>query len=149
MQGRYEIEKMATGIRPNLLLIFLFLGLCTTARANVCVYKTLHVLHVEGHVINQLEDAVPRAIVLIKRGKETIAESVADQEGNFRIKVPAGEYELDIQAAGYAPAHAHIKVGFGVRSVFHSSSIKMVLSPVVICSNARSPIYLDVFPMQS
>lgn len=125
-------------LRSALLLVTLMMFFCGSARANVCVYKTLYVKHVQGHVRNQLGEALPSAKVIVKRGTETVAETTADQEGNFRVEVPRGEYELHIEAPGYAPDHAHIKVGLGFRSALHSPQIYIALSPGVICFNLES-----------
>ena len=124
-------------LRSGLVFVTLLTVLCGSARANVCVYKTLYVKHVQGNVRNQLGEALPLAKVSVKRGTETVAETTADQEGNFRLEVPRGEYELHVEASGYAPDHAHIKVGFGFRSALHSPPIYIALSPGVICFNVE------------
>jgi len=133
-----------------LILAALVVSLCGTANANVCVYKTVYVRSVRGYVIDQTGAIVPGAKIAIKQieyvplepampkvksrqpGK-TVLESTADQQGVFRIKVPSGEYWIDVQANGFAPAHAYVKVGFGVRSLVHSNTLRLVLSVVNMC----------------
>jgi len=129
-------RKVAGFVGRHLVFFSVLLALlCGSARANVCVYPTIHVLSVQGQVSDPLGEAIPQVRVIAKRGQQTVAESTANQQGNFHLRVPRGEYDIHFEAPGFAPGYAHIKVGFGVRSAFHSSFIKIVLSPGVVCRN--------------
>jgi hypothetical protein len=97
------------------------------------VYKTVHILHVQGQVFDQAGEKIPGAKITIKRGPDTIAESTADQDGKFRLNVPPGEYDVNVNAPGFAPGYSHVKVGFGLKSAFHSSSVKIILPVGTVC----------------
>jgi hypothetical protein len=105
-----------------------------TARANVCVYKTFYVHGVYGYVSDLLHERIPGATILLKdlSGK-VVAQSVGNEQGEFRIKAPSGTYWLVVEAQGFAPGRAYLRVGFGIRSMLHSNSIHIVVTPGVIC----------------
>jgi hypothetical protein len=105
------------------------------ARANVCVYKTLHVIQTRGHVTDYSGKSIPDAKLTFKNDGKTVLESSADQEGNFNVKVPKGKYELRVESPGFAPGYAYLQVGFGFRTFFRSKSILMRLSPGVVCKS--------------
>lgn len=46
-------------------------------------------------------------IILSKDGKKEIARVTADENGNYRVKLPPGDYLLDVQ--GRAPGHVRAK----------------------------------------
>jgi Carboxypeptidase regulatory-like domain len=125
--------------RTMVLLALTFcLGRC--ACANVCVYKTLHVMRVRGHVTDYLGDKIPGAKLTFKKDGKTSLESAADEQGAFNLKVPRGKYWLSVEAPGFAPGRAYLQVGFGFKSLFHSSSLHMILSPGVICEYRQQEV---------
>jgi len=46
-------------------------------------------------------------IILSQDGKKEIAHFTADENGNYRVELPAGDYILDVQ--GRAPGHVRAK----------------------------------------
>jgi hypothetical protein len=111
---------------------------CVTAQANVCVYKTVHVRSVQGYVSDSTSARVAGAKVIAKEDGNVIGEGTADSQGNFRLSLPRGEYDLIVNATGFAPGHARVKVGFGFRSLFHSNTLRMVVSPGMICKTEEA-----------
>jgi hypothetical protein len=119
------------------ILFTLILSSCDFAYANVCVYKTLHILRVRGHVTDDLGENIPGAKLTVKNDGKTVLESAANQQGIFSLKVPRGMYELRVDAPGFAPGFAYFQTGFGMRSVFNSKTIVMKLHVGAICKNNR------------
>jgi hypothetical protein len=109
-----------------------------TAHANVCVYKTMHVRSVHGYVVDSILERVPNARVIAKSAGKVVLESTADQQGNFRLKLPRGEYDLKVEATGFAPRYARVKVGFGFRSLIHPNTLRFMVTPGVICQAAKA-----------
>jgi len=132
--GKNEVLVKAAGLWLRCFLgTTMILCLGQSARANVCVYKTLHMLRVRGNVTDYLGEKIPGAKLVFKNDGKTSLESTADQQGSFNLKVPPGKYWLTIEAPGFAPGRAYLQVGFGFKSLFHSNSIHMILSPGVVC----------------
>jgi len=136
-----------------LILAVIVLSTSRTANANVCVYKTVYVRSVHGYVVDETGAIVPDAKVIVKqmeyvaleptnpkvktrREGKVVLESTADQQGRFRLKIPRGEYWIDVQANGFAGDHAYVKVGLGVRSLIHSNTLRLVLSVGSVCKEA-------------
>jgi len=117
------------------LLFTLIFSPCEFANANVCVYKTLHILHVRGHVTDYLGENIPGAKLTFKKDGKTVLESVANQQGIFNLKVPRGKYDLRVDAPGFAPSFAYLQTGFGTRSIFHLKAVVIRLHPGAICEN--------------
>lgn len=133
-----------------LILAVILLSVCGTVRANVCVYRTVYVRSVHGYVVDQTGIVVPSARIVVKQVEyvhqdpenprlkvrqegKVVLESTADQQGRFRLKVPRGEYWVNIEANGFAPAHAYVKVGFGIRSLLQVNPLRMRLTVGLVC----------------
>ena len=121
-----------------LIPVSLVIVLGGTAHANVCVYKTMHVRSVHGYVVDSTLERVPNARVIAKSAGKVVVKSTTDQKGSFRLKLPRGEYDLKVEATGFAPGYARVKVGFGFRSLIHPNTLRFTVSPGVICQAAKA-----------
>lgn len=45
-------------------------------------------------------------IILSKEGRKEVARTTADEQGNYRVSLPPGNYILDIQGRGRGPVRA-------------------------------------------
>jgi hypothetical protein len=140
MSRRNDIQKvLVIGSRRVLreisILLALFLCLSASASTTSCTYKKIHVLDVRGHVGNQLLENLPGARVTMRKSGQTVAETTADQNGDFRVKVPRGEYDMIISADGWYPSSTHLNVGFSLTALFHDKPIRVFLTVSPLCIN--------------
>lgn len=128
-------RKRSYWLRCFLGSCIILLALSASASATSCTHGKISVTHVRGHVGNQLLENLPGAKITMKKSGQTVAETVADQNGDFRLKVPRGEYDMIIEAPGWHPSSTHLTVGFGFRSLFHDRPIRVFLTVSALCAS--------------
>ncbi len=100
---------------------------------------SLHAQGLSGKITDDKNAAIPWATVFIK---ELMFGTVANQEGEFEIKIPEGEYTAVFQSMGYQAETVALKVGAKAQSM-HIVLKPMVynLSGVVVSSDGEDPAY--------
>ena len=113
----------------NAFLAFL-LGclLSRPALANVNVSKTLYVQSVHGQVTDDSGRPIEGAKISLKSGEKSVADTISDSVGIFRMKVPGGSYWLSVNARGFVTGGGELRAGPGFRSFFHSDMLYVVLT---------------------
>jgi hypothetical protein len=109
-------------------LLALLICLKSTARANICVSSTLHVRSVHGIVTDPDGQPIANAIVSLRSGKDTKAETRTDGVGHFRLNVSSGHYELYVHAPAFVDGWTLLQVGFSLRSLVHSNTLYVILA---------------------
>lgn len=72
------------------------------AADSVKVERTMAVHALKGTVIDEKsKELAPFVNVVVKKDGKPVAGAVTDFDGNFRIDLPEGEYELEISCIGY------------------------------------------------
>ena len=115
-------------IPRTVLLAVLILSLIPAAKAQVdCVFKTLRVASLHGIVMDPVGDAVPDAIVRLRRDGQSVADVRTNEKGQFAVTGLAGHFELAIEATGFAKAWSPIDIGPDVQGVFRSNELRVML----------------------
>ena len=109
-------------------LLALLLCLNSPALANICVSSTLHVRSVHGIVTDFLGQPISGAIVSLKSGEDTKAETKTDSAGNFLLNVSSGHFELFVHATAFLDGWAPLYVGLNLRSLLHSNTLYVILA---------------------
>src|SRR6266850_6676330 len=90
---------------PRLSVIFVlsFICVCIPACAKVCTIETFKVRNIADIVFDEHGDVIANAQVEVSKIKaEAISHTLTDTSGRFYLlDIPAGKYELRIQAAGF------------------------------------------------
>ena len=64
----------------------------------------------KGRVVNEQGQAIEYATVVLLDEGEQVAGMATDPEGRFSLKVPSGDYTLQIQYLGYEPLTRSVRV---------------------------------------
>ena len=97
------------------------------ASANVCVHPTLRLSRVQGVVTDQMGEIIPGALVTLKRNGSSDIETTTDSMGRFALKRISGQYWLQIKAPGFAYVSSPVKIGFDIRNLIHSDTLRVIL----------------------
>jgi hypothetical protein len=93
---------------------------CAIADASICVGSRVYVIGVHGVVVDTHEKEIPGALVTISTNAGIIAQAKTDETGHFHIKAPHGVYGVQVHASGYQDGTAELRVGLGLKSIFHT-----------------------------
>ena len=113
---------------PIPIVVVLLLCAPATANANVCVSQTFSVSAIHGFVTDQNGEIIPKVRIMLQRSGNTVLESTTDDKGDFQLKASPGRYDLRVDAPGFMPSWAPLKVGFGPKSWFRSKTLYVALA---------------------
>jgi len=112
-----------------LVVVALFVMISVQASAQVdCVYKTLRLSSVHGVAVDFYGRPIPEAVVsLSKKGSEAF-ETKTDALGRFSFRNMSGHYDFFVKARGFSEAWSPVDVGFNIRDLFHSNTLRVIVS---------------------
>jgi hypothetical protein len=94
-----------------------------------CVDPSLiRTARIQGHVFDPSGVPIPEAVVSLSRGEMAVASVQTGELGDFSFRVPAGEYEVRIQAKNFDQLHFRVLSGEDVSSLLRRSDIRVILS---------------------
>jgi TonB dependent receptor/Carboxypeptidase regulatory-like domain/TonB-dependent Receptor Plug Domain len=95
-----------------------------------------------GNITDLQNRLVPRASIRLEKGLSEVAKTKSDDRGSFTLNnIPAGDYTLKAEAAGFAPVTRHVTLpadlGQGVTVQFEKLSVRQ--QSIVITAKSLEP----------
>jgi hypothetical protein len=120
------------------LVVFLFVWVCIPASANECVIETFKVRNISGTVLDENGDAIANAQIEVSKTKtDTIGHTLTDGSGIFYLPdIPAGKYELRVQAAGFQDGWLPIILDRPKKVIAGRGSLRIILTLGTGCTSA-------------
>jgi hypothetical protein len=92
-----------------------------------CVYKTIFVSRVQGRVFDPRGIPISFSVIsLVQEGKVSV-EAKTNEKGEFHFANASGRFEFRASAPGFASSYAFMDVGSDLRSLFHRSTLWVIL----------------------
>lgn len=93
---------------------------------------------IKGHVANTQGKEVPYASVIVKGTTTGVS---ANKDGDFFLRLPAGNYTIECKSVGYATQEKAVVVAGDVVVNFTLNTVQLTLDEVVVKSNGEDPAY--------
>ncbi len=92
----------------------LLAALASMSYATTCIilpHKPIRLRHVCGLVLNEIEEKIPNAKVMVLKGGKELATVQTGADGKFSFeRLEAGNYEVRVEAAGYITAQDSVVI---------------------------------------
>jgi Carboxypeptidase regulatory-like domain len=92
-----------------------------------CVYPTLHLSSLHGQVVDPSGNPIVGAQVSMSRDGSDEKKTTTDSKGRFSLRGVSGKYELRVAFEGFNKAWSLVDFGFDIRSLIHSSKLRVIL----------------------
>lgn len=124
----------AFGFSSPLTVVIPLLTCTFTAQSSVraqtvdCVNPAkLHVSRILGQVFDPSGNPIPSANIEVRNGEQQFKHANADASGNFDVKLPFGEYSLEVSYRPFQSLNVEADVGQDLRTIARPTSLYVIL----------------------
>ena len=99
--------------------------------------------HIRGRITDSSGAVIAGTKITLLKGREVVAESITNLTGDFDFEPASGDYQLEINAAGFNPVRQNVSTAAGMAPLSISLTVAKVEQAIEVNDTAEHAVTID------
>ena len=99
--------------------------------------------HIRGRITDSSGAVIAGTRITLLKGSEVVAESITNLTGDFDLESASGDYQLEINAAGFNPVRQNVSTAAGMAPLSISLTVAKVEQAIEVNDTAEHAVTID------